>query len=73
MINKQAVTSLHMAEHLKCKVNFVPDNILFFFYIFFIENKFNQTIHMKCQDLFLMKNDKKKNVVCYICDWLFKG
>ena len=37
-----------------------------------------QMIHMKCQDLFSLKNKKyiiikKKNVVCCSCDWRFKG
>ena len=36
------------------------------------ESPAKQTIHMKCQYLFFLKN-KKKNVVCCSCDWCFKG
>ena len=34
-----------------------------------------QMIHMKCQDLFSLKNKKKikKIVVCCSCDWRFQG
>ena len=33
-----------------------------------------QMIHMKCQDLFSSENEKKiKIVVCFSCDWCFKG
>ena len=34
-----------------------------------------QTIHMKCQDFFSSENKKKiiKIVVCFSCDWRFKG
>ena len=33
-----------------------------------------QTIHMKCQNLFSSENKKKiKIVVCFSCDWRFKG
>ena len=40
------------------------------------ESSAKQTIHMKFQDLFSLKNrekKKKKNVICCSCDWRFKG
>ena len=35
-----------------------------------LEVSFRQKIHMKCQALFSLKNNKNQNVVCWSCDWL---
>ena len=57
---------------------FVADTFKFFFYFsekpsldISCELSAKHTIHMKCQDVFSLKN--KKNVVCCSCDWCFKG
>ena len=61
---------------LKRQAKFVADNIQKKIFFFFSEKtsldiscelSAKQTIHMKCQDLFSLKN--KKNVVCLSCNW----
>ena len=46
----------------------------FFFYFFFRENKSaEQTIHMKCQDLFSLKKKKIRMLSAANFAWCFKG
>ena len=53
---------------LKRQAKFVADDIQFYYYYYFLkktsldipsESSAKQTIHMKCQDLFSLKNKKK--------------
>ena len=66
-----------------CPAKFAADNILKFLFFYFsertsldisCESSAKQTIHMKYQDLFSSENNKNiKIVVCFSCDWRFKG
>ena len=52
---------------------FVADDILNVFFVVLFVILTWQMIHIKCQDLFSLKNKNKiKIVVCCSCDWHFK-
>ena len=40
-----------IAYSVKVLITTAADNILILFFVFFRENKAEQTIHMKCQDI----------------------
>ena len=68
-------------------ITIAAENILIFFSFFLYSQRKNktwhfmwivcnshemQTIHMKCQVFFSLKNTKNQNVFCWSCDWQFK-
>ena len=67
--------AMHYILTLKAPITTAADNIFFIYFFFYFSEKTSldiscelsawQTIHMKCQDLFSLKN-KKKNLECYL-------
>ena len=53
---------------LKAPITTAADDYFYFIYLlFFFSEKAKQTIHMKCQDLFSLKNQKKRNITeCHL-------
>ena len=70
-------------QHLKCQAKIAADGTLFFYFYLSKEMRLDvssessarQTIHMKYQVLFSLKNNEKVfiNGFCCSCDWRFKG